>query len=90
MVESNKNTGTSIRMSQRNQYESDDEESDVIIYGEQKNSIEVVIPGDLNDKMNEMSISNQYGLTNDVNGIITDGLINMFGMLSLSTTNGIK
>jgi hypothetical protein len=74
MVESNKNTSTSINMSQQNQYESDDEESDVIVYEEHKNSIELVIPGDLIDKMNIMSITNQHGLTYDVNGIITDGI----------------
>jgi hypothetical protein len=58
----------------RNQYESDDEESDVIIYGEHKNSMEVVIPGDINEKLNIMSITDQHGLTYDVNGIITDGI----------------
>jgi hypothetical protein len=80
MVESNENTSTSINMSQQNQYESDDEESDVIVYGEHKFSIEVVIPGDINEKMNIMSITNQQGLMYDVNGIITDGIQNMINI----------
>jgi hypothetical protein len=60
-------------MSQQNQYEIDDDD-DNVIYGERKSNIEIVIPRNKNDTSNIISIADQYLLTYDVNGIITDGI----------------